>query len=46
MPDTLGRELRALAESRSVHDARRVAEALRHTYGREGLAVEDALSPD
>jgi hypothetical protein len=45
MPHTLGLELRAFAESRTVHDARRVANALRHAYGRPGLAaeVEDRL---
>jgi hypothetical protein len=45
MPHTLGLELRAFAESRTVHDARRVANALRHAYGEAGLAaeVEDLL---
>jgi hypothetical protein len=45
MPTTLGQELQAFAESRSVHDGRRVANALRHYHGREGLAkeVEDML---
>jgi hypothetical protein len=46
MPYTLGLELQAFAESRTVHDARRLAKALRHAYGRPGLAqeVEDRLS--
>jgi hypothetical protein len=46
MPRTLGLELQAFAESRTVHDARRVARALRHAYGRPGLAqeIEDRLS--
>jgi hypothetical protein len=45
MPNILGMELKAFAESRSTHDARRVANALRHTYGQPGLAaeVEDIL---
>jgi hypothetical protein len=45
MPHTLGLELQALAESRTVHDARRVANALRHYHGQAGLAaeVEDIL---
>jgi hypothetical protein len=45
MPYGLGQELQAFAESRTVHDARRLANALRHAYGREGLAreVEDVL---
>jgi hypothetical protein len=45
MPFTLGLELRAFAETRTVHDARRVANALRHACGHPGLAqeVEDRL---
>jgi hypothetical protein len=48
MPPTLGLELEAFAECRAVRDARRLADTLRHDYGREGLAreIEDALSPD
>jgi hypothetical protein len=45
MPSTLGQELQAFAETRTVHDARRVANALRHCHGQAGLAaeVEDIL---
>jgi hypothetical protein len=45
-PHTLGLELKAAIETRTVHDWRRVANALRHVYGRPGLAqeIEDALS--
>jgi hypothetical protein len=45
MPYGLGLELRAFAESRTIHDARRLANALRHCEGRPGLAkeVEDIL---
>jgi hypothetical protein len=45
MPHTLGLELQAFAETRTVHDARRVANALRHYHGQAGLAaeVEDLL---
>jgi hypothetical protein len=48
MPHTLGLELKAFAETRTVHDARRVANALRHAYGQAGLAaeVEDLLEGD
>lgn len=46
MPNELALELRAFAESRTVADARRVANSLRHHYGRPGIAQEfdDALS--
>jgi hypothetical protein len=45
MPHTLGLELKAFTETRTVHDARRVANALRHAYGQPGLAqeIEDAI---
>jgi hypothetical protein len=45
MPYMLGLELRAFAETRTVHDARRVANALRHAFGRPGLAqeIEDTI---
>jgi hypothetical protein len=45
---TLQLELRAFVESRSAHDGRRLATALRHVYGRPGLAqeIENALSVD
>jgi hypothetical protein len=45
MPHTLSLELKAFAETRTRHDAQRVANALRHYYGRPGLAqeVEDLL---
>lgn len=45
---TLRLELRAFIETRTVHDGRRLANALRHYYGRPGLAqeVEDALDTD
>jgi hypothetical protein len=45
MPFNLQLELRAFAETRTVHDARRLANALRHYCGRVGLAreVEDLL---
>ena len=45
---TLRLELRAFVESRTLHDAKRLANALRHVYGRPGLAqeTEDALSAD
>jgi hypothetical protein len=45
MPHALGMELRAFAESRTIYDARRVSDALRHCFGRAGLAaeVEDLL---
>jgi hypothetical protein len=45
MPHILGLELQAFAETRTVHDARRVANALRHYRGQAGLAaeVEDLL---
>jgi hypothetical protein len=45
MPHTLGLELQAFAETLTVHDARRLANALRHAYGHAGLAaeVEDLL---
>jgi hypothetical protein len=45
MPYTLSLELKAFAETRTRHDAQRVANALRHAYGRPGLAqeVEDLL---
>jgi hypothetical protein len=48
MPDPLAQEVQAFAESRSRRDAERVANSLRHYYGREGLAreVEDALLGD
>jgi hypothetical protein len=38
-------ELQAFAETRTRHDAQRLANALRHAYGRSGLAqeVEDLL---
>jgi hypothetical protein len=47
MPSTLGSALKAFAESRTVHDARRLATALRHDHGQAGLAaeVEDLLPP-
>jgi hypothetical protein len=43
---TLRHELRAALETRTRHDWQRVANALRHCYGRPGLAqeIEDALS--
>lgn len=46
MPHTLSLELRAFVETRTIHDARRLANALRHYFGRPGLAceIEDALS--
>jgi hypothetical protein len=37
----LGLELRAFIETRTVHDGRRLANALRHYYGRPGLAQGD-----
>jgi hypothetical protein len=40
MPYGLGEELKAFAETRTVHDARRLANALRRAYSREGLARE------
>jgi hypothetical protein len=40
MPYGLGLELDAFAETRTRHDARRLMNALRHAYGREGLAKE------
>jgi hypothetical protein len=45
MPSPLGEELQAFAESRTVRDARRVANSLRHYHGQAGLAaeVEDVL---
>jgi hypothetical protein len=45
MPHTLGLELQAFAETRTVHDASRLANALRHYHGQAGLAaeVEDLL---
>jgi hypothetical protein len=45
---TLQQELRAAMETRTAHDWQRVANALRHAYGRPGLAqeIEDALSVD
>jgi hypothetical protein len=48
MPHTLCLELKAAIETRTAHDWRRVSNALRHTYGRPGLAqeIEDALSAD
>jgi hypothetical protein len=38
-------ELDAFAETRTAHDAQRLANALRHVMGRDGLAqeVEDLL---
>jgi hypothetical protein len=41
----LALEVEAFAETRTVHDGRRLANALRHAYGRPGLAaeVEDIL---
>jgi hypothetical protein len=46
MPHTLSLELKAAIETRSAHDWRRVANALRHVYGRPGLSqeIDDALS--
>jgi hypothetical protein len=46
MPHTLALELKAFSETRTVHDARRVANALRHAYGQPGLAqeIEDAIA--
>jgi hypothetical protein len=43
---TLQQELRAFVETRTIHDATRLANALRHYFGRPGLAaeIEDALS--
>jgi hypothetical protein len=47
MPHTLGLELQAFAATRTIHDARRLANALRHYHRQAGLAaeVEDIL-PD
>jgi hypothetical protein len=42
----LRQELRAAMETRTAHDWQRVANALRHVFGRPGLAqeIEDALT--
>ena len=42
MPYTLGQELDAFQRDRTVHDARRCERALRHCYGKPGLAQEIA----
>ena len=48
MPYTLGLELEGFVRDRTVWDARRLANALRHVYGRDGLAreIEDAIDAD
>jgi hypothetical protein len=45
MPRFVPTALLAFTESRTVHDARRLADALRYDHGRTGLAreVEDRL---
>jgi hypothetical protein len=46
MPTTLGAELQAFAETRTISVARTLANALRHYHGQPGLAgeVEDLLN--
>ena len=41
-------ELKAFVQTRTRHDAQRLANALRHVYGRPGLAqeIDDALIAD
>ena len=47
-PYTLGIELEGFVRDRTVWDARRLANALCHVYGRDGLAreIEDAIDAD
>jgi hypothetical protein len=47
MPFTLRLELDGFERDRTVWDAKRVANALRHCYGRTGLAqeIEDVIAP-
>ena len=44
MPYTLGLELEGFVRDRTIWDAKRLVNALRHCYGREGLSreIEDA----
>ena len=48
MPYTLRLELEGFVRDRTVHDARRCERALRHCYGKPGLAreIEDAIGAD